>query len=224
MLVKALWDKLGFVNMGSTNIIWLIDTFSLHRCEHSVSVMSKIFHHFVSNHLLQLWLCAVFWKLNSFHRLSPTESCPVKIIQCLWRHSVCHLRKTCSPGWGTMGRAEKQRAPRSDERLEGLLGSPLRVWLRDLFPPTGHWSPGRVDVPRWRLFPVRDGERGAGGREPCLCLCVRGKDTGRGCERLTCLQRTVRILSQGGGTALSRFSLPEYTQAHHRGVFGLEGS
>ena len=65
----------------------------------------------------------------------------------------------------------------------------------------------RVDALRWRWFPVSAGSTRCGGRELCLSVFrVDGKTPGGA----RCAA-TAQILSQGGGTVLSRRSLPEYT-------------
>lgn len=68
--------------------------------------------------------------------------------------------KNISPSeeqWGELKtkRSEEWRAP----RRAGWVSS--ACFGSGSFPPTRHWGPRRVDVPRWHSYPVSDGERGA---------------------------------------------------------------
>lgn len=134
---------------------------------------------------LLLWLSDVFPPALS------SWSCPVKIIQWQWRRTVCHLTKTFHH-LRNNGTSWKQRAPRSDEHLEGLAGTPLYVQLWDLFHLRGAAASRSVDVLRWRLFPVNVGERGAADRNSVFCFSGQ-KDNRRGCECLPCLQGRCRF-------------------------------
>ncbi len=89
--------------------------------------------------------------------------------------------------------SEEWRAPRRAGRVSATcLGS-------GSFPQTRRWGPRRVDVLRWRLFPVSDGERGAAdGNSAFFCFSGR-KDTRRGCECLACLQKWCRFFPRAEG-------------------------
>lgn len=112
------------------------------------------------------------------------------------------------PVGGTMGRAGNKGAPRSDERRVSprcVFGS--GIFFFSFFHRRGAEARRRVDALRWRWFPVSAGRTRCGGRELCLSVFrVDGKTPGGA----RCAG-TVQILSQGGGTVLSRRSLPEYT-------------
>ncbi|CAB1421019.1 unnamed protein product [Pleuronectes platessa] len=102
-----------------------------------------------------------------------------------------------------MGRAENKRAPRSDERLEGAarVSSACLAWGwfstdEALEPGTSPVSEVRADENPASVFVI------GGGKTP----------GDRGCECLTCLQRTVRILSQGGGTGEGERTGPQPRQ------------
>lgn len=152
------------------------------------------------NHQTSAVILWCFLRAWHFPRALSSWSCPVKIIQWQGRRTVCHLMKTFSC-LGNNGTSEKQSTLRSDEQLlqRGRRG------LGNLFTADAALRPETCWCPEVAFFSCqRRWVRCEGARTlPLFFWTERHRE---------------RILSQGGGTGLSRCSLPEYTQVRHRSL------